>query len=582
MKGIIHHLAGVFLLLATLTTQAQNPWIDSLKHLSSSQHEDTAKVRTLLMLAGAYEFSQPDSSLSYGYQALALSTKLSYDWGEFWSIVMISGGLNVTGNYALELEYAFRVLPLGQKLNTPYTIGFSNGMLSDAYYNLGDYETSLSYWRVSMKIARENSLKDLYSVHGNTARIFAALRQYDSALVYIYKCYALVKASPTLGVDNYDGRRIRSNLFVYLGDTFEGLGIYDSAEYYYRRSVPYSIATAMDINAADAAIGMASVFRSTGHPDSVILYAKKALKERITKRYPVAFLKATTLLANIYESQNIPDSALKYLHLSLQAKDSLFNRQKTIAVQNILFNEQEKQREIQAATAELQNRYRIYAVIALLIIASIAAGVFIRNQRIKHVQKIRNSIADDLHDDIGSTLSSISIMSELAKAKSGEAMPLLTSIGESTSTIQENMSDIVWAIKAGNDRFENVLQRMNQFASGILDSKNIALDFVSDESLAASKLTMEQRKNFYLFFKEVINNAAKHSGAEKVCVRVAKEDRDIQMFISDNGRGFDTTKIFNGNGMTSLKKRVAELNAQFNLTSLVNEGTTVQLRFRVV
>ena len=67
---------------------------------------------------------------------------------------------------------------------------------------------------------------------------------------------------------------------------------------------------------------------------------------------------------------------------------------------------------------------------------------------------MRNSIADDLHDDIGSTLSSISIMNELAKTKSPEALSLLTSIGESTSTIQENMSDIVWTIKAGNDRFE--------------------------------------------------------------------------------------------------------------------------------
>ena len=131
---------------------------------------------------------------------------------------------------------------------------------------------------------------------------------------------------------------------------------------------------------------------------------------------------------------------------------------------------------------------------------------------------MRNSIADDLHDDIGSTLSSISIMSELAKAKSPEASPLLASIGESTISMQENMSDIVWAIKSENDRFENVLQRMNQFASEILDAKNIALDFTSDASLSTSRLTMKQRKNLYLFFKEAINNAAKHSDAKKISV----------------------------------------------------------------
>ena len=75
----------------------------------------------------------------------------------------------------------------------------------------------------------------------------------------------------------------------------------------------------------------------------------------------------------------------------------------------------------------------MYFLIALLIIAIIITGIVIRNKRIKQLQNMRNSIADDLHDDIGSALSSISIMSELAKQKSPEASPLLASIGESTN-----------------------------------------------------------------------------------------------------------------------------------------------------
>ena len=251
----------------------------------------------------------------------------------------------------------------------------------------------------------------------------------------------------------------------------------------------------------------------------------------------------------------------------MNLKDSIYNREKTTAFQNSLLKEQEKQKEIQAATTALQNRYRMYLLIALFIIAIIIAGIVIRNRRIKQLQKMRNSIADDLHDDIGSALSSISIMNELAKAKSPEALPLLASIGESTVTIQENMSDIVWAIKAENDRFENVLQRMNQFASEILDAKNIELDFTSDASLSASKLTMEQRKNFYLFFKEVINNAAKYADAKRVSVCIAQKDHYAEMNIRDDGKGFDTSKIFNGNGMNTLKKRAAELNADFKITS---------------
>jgi signal transduction histidine kinase len=143
------------------------------------------------------------------------------------------------------------------------------------------------------------------------------------------------------------------------------------------------------------------------------------------------------------------------------------------------------------------------------------------------------------------------------------------------------MSDIVWAIKPENDRFENVVLRMNQFASEILDAKNIELDFTSDAALSASRLTMEQRKNFYLFFKEVINNAAKYADAEKVSVNIVQKDHAVEMNIRDNGKGFDTTKIFTGNGMNTLKKRAAELKADFKITSLLQEGTGVQLKFKI-
>ena len=143
------------------------------------------------------------------------------------------------------------------------------------------------------------------------------------------------------------------------------------------------------------------------------------------------------------------------------------------------------------------------------------------------------------------------------------------------------MSDIVWTINPKNDQFENVMQRMQMFATEILDAKSIQLEFRNDASLNSARLTMKQRKNLYLFFKEAINNAAKHSGAKKIIVSIIKKDGNIEMDISDDGSGFNTSAIFNGNGMSSLKKRADELNAMYNITSITNEGTTVQLKFRI-
>ena len=331
----------------------------------------------------------------------------------------------------------------------------------------------------------------------------------------------------------------------------------------------------------DSYNGIASVYKGTGRLDSAVWYAERVLSEKITKTYPAGLLKAANMLAAIYESKNNADSTLKYERMAIRLKDSLFNREKTITIQNLTYREQEKQKEIETSRIQVQNRFKLYLLLAGLGAIAVIAAIQLKNRRQKQLQKIRNSIADDLHDDIGSTLSSISILNELAKQRSPEALPLLASIGESTLALQENMSDIVWAVNPQNDHFENILQRMNQFAAEILDAKNIELDFVSAISTYASKLSMSQRKNFYLFFKEAINNAAKYSGAKKVNVSIAQKDHHIEMNISDNGNGFDPEKTLNGNGMNTLKKRAAELNADFSIRSCLSAGTAIRVRFKI-
>ncbi len=205
----------------------------------------------------------------------------------------------------------------------------------------------------------------------------------------------------------------------------------------------------------------------------------------------------------------------------------------------------------------------------------------LRNKFEKQIlaQSIRDKIAGDLHDDIGSTLSSVTILSELAKQKYSDAAPLLERISKSISSVQENMSDIVWAINPKNDRFTNIIQRMSQFAAELLESKNIELKFSNDVSILS--LSMEKRKSFYLLYKEAINNCAKYSKATMVDVNLSQKENIMRLTIKDNGEGFDTAKTYTGNGMKTMHKRATELNGVLKIDSALHEGTAVQLNFTV-
>ncbi|HYV91621.1 MAG TPA: two-component regulator propeller domain-containing protein [Chitinophagales bacterium] len=228
-------------------------------------------------------------------------------------------------------------------------------------------------------------------------------------------------------------------------------------------------------------------------------------------------------------------------------------------------------------------RLSVMLIFLLIISAIIYISYRIRLQRILFSQTIRNKIAGDLHDEIGSTLSSIAIYSELAneevKEKSEKASSLLGSINENARTTVESMSDIVWAINPKNDRFENILQRMRTFASGILEARNIDLRFEAPSSLYELKLPMENRKNLYLIFKEAVNNVAKYSGCKNCTIRLRQEGKMLNMEIADDGHGFDMNDYPAGNGLLNMKKRGEEMNGKFRIQSAIGKGTTINLSF---
>lgn len=225
-----------------------------------------------------------------------------------------------------------------------------------------------------------------------------------------------------------------------------------------------------------------------------------------------------------------------------------------------------------------------YAFVFYILITStmVYSIYYYRKQQRLKLQYIRDNIARDLHDEIGSNLSSISIFNEVAKESAvrndNNLQAVLNKIGEYTQISQESMTDIVWMIDSKNDRFENIFIKMRTLASETIGAGNINLSIHFDESLNGLKIPMAKRKNFYLIYKEAINNLLKYSNCTHVIINVEKSAEFISLEIIDDGIGFNPNET-QGNGLKNMKKRTEELHGQLSINSLPGKGTTIKLKF---
>ena len=236
--------------------------------------------------------------------------------------------------------------------------------------------------------------------------------------------------------------------------------------------------------------------------------------------------------------------------------------------------------------------YQTYWFMAMVAIAVIAASYSLYRYRLQQalkMERLRNRIASDLHDEIGSTLSSISLYGESAKMMMKEnaaAGSILSKINASTGEMMEAMSDIVWAVNTRNDGLDNLANRMRSFAVQITESINIQLHFTDNENMPQMPLNMEQRKNIYLVFKEAVNNAVKYSGCQNLWVSFVSEHHVLKMTVKDDGRGFSmhtppnnnkTNGNLGGNGIANMKSRAEQIKGKLFIDASSGEGTQVTL-----
>ena len=228
---------------------------------------------------------------------------------------------------------------------------------------------------------------------------------------------------------------------------------------------------------------------------------------------------------------------------------------------------------------------RPWFIFTCIAIAALLFYLF-RVQRLKQryeVEKLRLRIARDLHDDIGSALGSINLMSETANRKLSKTAPnedvavAFRKISHFAHTTLESMDDIIWSINPDKDKVGDLLLRMREFVIPLLEENNIEFDFKA-EADNSSKLPMILRRNLFLIFKEAIFNIAKHSGCSRVIINLEINNKQLLLNVHDNGKGFDPSTPTQRNGLKNVRERASLLGGELKISSSKEQGTKIAFK----
>jgi ligand-binding sensor domain-containing protein/two-component sensor histidine kinase len=225
--------------------------------------------------------------------------------------------------------------------------------------------------------------------------------------------------------------------------------------------------------------------------------------------------------------------------------------------------------------------------ISFCVLSVLLIGYAIYQYRIgqlKKMQAMRNTISTNLHDDIGASLSNIHILTVLTQrnmTNTENATSYITKAGDEIQRISESLSDIVWNINPKFDDLDHLFIRMKRYAADMLEGKNIKAELIFPEAIEKLSMPMDQRRDFYLIFKEAVNNLVKYSEAEEAQIKVSIDHPFIRLEVEDNGQGFDELTLRYGNGLQNMKQRADKWRAILQVKSRPGQGTSISLDMKM-
>jgi signal transduction histidine kinase/ligand-binding sensor domain-containing protein len=201
------------------------------------------------------------------------------------------------------------------------------------------------------------------------------------------------------------------------------------------------------------------------------------------------------------------------------------------------------------------------------------------------VTKERNRIAQDMHDDLGSGLTKIAILSEVVKKQMEQpekALEQLDRISTSSRTLVDNLQDIIWMLNTKHDQLESIALYIREYATKYFEQSDINVLFDYPVQIPSLKIGEEKRRNLFMAVKEALNNIAKHAGANSVKISFSVKQGTLEFLVTDNGKGFNASEIRQfANGLKNMQSRMAQAGGQCTISSEECKGTTISFSLNI-
>ncbi|MBL0046797.1 MAG: hypothetical protein IPP32_01680 [Bacteroidetes bacterium] len=504
-------------------------------------------------------------------------------------------------------------LRIREDINDVWGLTQSYYIMGSLKYLLYDFPTAIFYLQKSLQFDIQYSYKSqIPNILGNLGLVYSRLGKQNTALMYHKMA---LKKQFELG--NMEGISVN---YTNIGEVYANLQKYDSAMIYMKKALYCDSILQNRISIVDDYIILSKVCLKSGDYLASKNYLEIACKFLVDHPTLNQSRDLAELQSQLFEKQGKFKASLIAYKRFISLRDSAINQNKKVAValkeakyefdkkalaDSLKNNEAQKAKDLQIKfkDSELQKqKLKQNAMLAGIVVLFVLGWLLYSRYKAVSLQQVserklmllekeqalveeRTRIADEMHDDVGADLSNLLLkirMNEHTQTQSATQPVDLGGLKNSTNGIIHKIDEIIWSLNSHRDTLQELVNFIVKYYDSILKENNLSGKADVQETLPAIQMAAKQRRNIYLTVKEILNNALKHSQARSIQLSVGFANDLLEIKICDNGKGFDTEKSFQGNGLRSMRKRLEMMDGKLEIKSVPNSGSTFLMFIPVV